>query len=94
MSDSQHDYTRNVVDLADPDAGSTNRRARRGSAQARPVREFTVHTSIDDPGTLVRADKVDTLGDWFTLYLNGEEVYGAPRDKVLQYTAKPATEAA
>jgi hypothetical protein len=62
--------------------------------QPKPVREFTVYTSSEDPGTLVRADRVETVGDWFTLYLDGQEVYGAPREHVLQYTAKPVQEAA
>lgn len=89
-----HEYSRNVVDLADPDAGGPSRRPRRGATQPRPAREFTVYTSMDDPGTEIRANRVDTLGDWFTLYLDGQEVYGAPREKVLQYKVAPLGEVA
>lgn len=69
-------------------------RPRRGSMQPKPAREFTVYTSPADPGTTVRADRIETVGDWFTLYLDGEPVYGAPREHVIQYTARPVGEAA
>lgn len=76
------------------EAVDTGGRPRRGSMQPKRVREFTVYTSQQDPGTQVRADKIETVGDWFTLYLDGEPVYGAPRQHVLQYIAKPVGEAA
>lgn len=74
--------------------GVGERRPRKGALRSKPVREFTVYTSVDGPGTPARADRIETVGDWFTLYLDGQEVYGAPRDKVLKYTAKPVTEVA
>lgn len=77
-----------------PIVGTVERRPRRGALQPKSAREFTVYTTPQDPGTPVRADRVETVGDWFTLFLDGQEVYGAPREKVLQYTAKPAGEAA
>lgn len=82
-------HARPALEAVDPGG-----RPRRGTMQPKPVREFTVYTSPQDPGTVVRADKIETVGDWFTLYLDGEPVYGAPRVHVLQYTAKPIEEAA
>lgn len=75
--------------------GVGERRPRKGALRPKPVREFTVYAAGEERVTKVRADAVSTLGDWFTLTLNGHEVFGAPREQVLQYTASEvAAEAA
>lgn len=74
--------------------GVGERRPRKGALRPKPVREFTVSVTGEGRTTKVRADAVSTLGDWFTLTLNGHEVFGAPRERDLQYTAAPVEEAA
>ncbi|MFJ9038009.1 hypothetical protein ACIRF8_15620 [Streptomyces sp. NPDC102406] len=69
---------------------TAERRPKRGIMQPKPSRRFTVYLSPEDPGRAVDADSVSTLGDWFTLSLNGREVFGARGDRVLCYTADDA----